>query len=270
MSLGLANLAAYFSRMSNLRAIGFRSASPPPTFPPGRVGFAIGDVHGRADLLDRLCARIEAEAERLRAAGRAPPIVIGLGDYVDRGLQSKQVLDLLASGRPRGCERRLLRGNHEQAMLAFLADPVGMAAWLEHGGAETLASFGVRPPNRATSEAELGGCAAAFGRALGHERLALIQGLETYLVLGDYLFVHAGVRPDLALDRQTEDTFLWVRAPFLDSDKRLPWVVVHGHTPADAPYKDRRRIGLDTGAYITGRLGYARFEGEQVETAVQV
>lgn len=233
-------------------------------FIDGRVGYAVGDVHGRLDLLGDLIALLEAgAAEDRREAG--PPIVIFVGDYVDRGPDSAGVIDLLLSGRPRGCECRYLRGNHEQSMMAFLAEPLANRAWLLQGGVETLLSYGVQPPPPVAAEdAELELTAELLRARLPPAHIAFLDGLERYVALGDYAFVHAGVDASRALEEQTDRDLYWSRAAFIASKRPFSHRVVHGHTPVDQPYADSRRIAVDTGAYATGMLTAARFEGEEV------
>lgn len=236
---------------------------PEPRFLPGRVGFAVGDVHGRLDLLERMLDRLERDGEAARAATGADPIVVFLGDYIDRGPASAGVIGALLQ-RPVGFERRFLMGNHEQAMREFLRDPASMRGWLTHGGLDTLASYGVRPPPPRAPADTLLAAADAFAAVLPPEHRAFLERLEPYVILGDYLFVHAGVAPDRPIEAQSEAELFWIRRPFLESDRRYSHIVVHGHTPQNAPSRDRRRIGLDTGAYATGLLSAARFEGADV------
>lgn len=242
---------------------GRRKEDTPPGFTPGRVGYAVGDIHGRADLLTRMFDRLEQD---VRPVGEAPPVVVFLGDYVDRGPDSAEVIDLLLTGRPEGFERRFLKGNHEAAMLAFLEDPIANRAWLSHGGLETLASYNVRPlPSLGATAAEVGETGAAFRACLPASHRSFLEALERYVVLGDYCFVHAGVDPARKLDAQSDTDLFWIRARFLEDQRRLPYTIVHGHTPIAAPYQDKRRIGLDTGAYFSGVLSAARFSGAAVE-----
>ncbi len=244
----------------------FRKAPPAwaAKFLEGRVGYAVGDIHGRADLLSQMLELLEGrQAQDTRAGG--PPIVVFLGDYVDRGPQSAAVLDMLLT-RPAGFERRFLMGNHEQSMLAFLISPLENGGWLAHGGTETLMAYGVQPPPTLGSEdSQWTDVGAQLKAKLPEAHAAFLNGLERQVQLGDYLFVHAGIDPDLPLDQQTDIARFWIRDRFLNDRRPLSQRVVHGHTPADQPYADPRRIGLDTGAYASGILTAARFEGESVE-----
>lgn len=240
---------------------------PPPAparFLEGRVGYALGDVHGRADLLMRMFDQLEVQAEA-DARPHGPPVLVFLGDYVDRGPRSDVVLDLILSGRPRGFERRFLKGNHEASMLAFMDQPLANRAWVLHGGSETLTAYGLRPPSPLGADDDAWIEAAAGLKARVPEaHLNFLGGLEPYVVLGGYAFVHAGIRPGQPIESQTEDDLLWIRKRFLDSRQRHPLLIVHGHTPVDQPYADHRRIAVDTGAYATGRLSAVRLEGEDV------
>jgi serine/threonine protein phosphatase 1 len=244
----------------------FERATPPPArFAEGRVGFAVGDIHGRADLLTDMLALLET---RILSEQRevAPPIVVFLGDYVDRGPESARVLEILLTGRPFGYEVRFLKGNHEQCMLAFMEDPLSNRAWLLQGGSETMMSYGVQPPSplNATEE-EWVAAAKALREAVPPPHLDFLERLERYIVLGDYAFVHAGVDAAVPLDQQTDQALYWSRAAFIASKRPFSHRIVHGHTPVDRPYADHRRIAVDTGAYASGTLTAARFEGEQVD-----
>jgi serine/threonine protein phosphatase 1 len=247
--------------------MGFLSAKTeksdaPARFAGGRVGYAIGDIHGRADLLARMLERLEQE---FRAVDAPAPILVFLGDFVDRGPDSRDVIDLLLTGRPEGFTKRFLKGNHEAAMLAFLDDPVAGKAWLNHGGLETLASYGVRPlPTQGSGPAEVKRAGALLHEQLPSAHRQFLETLERYVVLGDYCFVHAGVDPARKIEAQSDADLFWIRRRFLDDNRALPFKVVHGHTPVDAPHHDARRIGLDTGAYFSGVLSAARFENDKV------
>ncbi len=233
-------------------------------FMEGRVGYAVGDIHGRADLLALLFEQLEARAAAdMRPAG--PPIVIFLGDYVDRGPNSDKVLDMLMSGRPVGFERRFLRGNHEQIMLAFMEDPMSTRAWTVQGGAETLMAYGVRPPApmNATEEEWLA-TAEALRAAVPPAHVAFLKGLERYVAFGDYAFVHAGIDAHRPLEEQVDEDLYWARERFIASRRPFSHRVVHGHTPVDKPYVDHRRIDVDTGAYASGLLTAGRFEDDDV------
>ncbi len=229
----------------------------------GRVLYAIGDVHGRLDLLDGLIARM---TDDYRALGREdPPVLIMLGDYVDRGAQSSGVIDRLIALSQQAAEGRFefraLMGNHEETLLHFLDDPQAGPSWVEYGGGETMASYGVqRPVGRADLEV-WEQTRVAFRAAFPPHHEQFLRRLELMAVYGDYVFVHAGVRPGLPLERQVAADLLWIRNDFLDNAHGLKATVVHGHTPVEEVFVGRQRINVDTGAYATGVLTAVRLDG---------
>ena len=228
----------------------------------GRLTYAIGDIHGRRDLLAKLLDQIEEDR-----AGE-PAECIFLGDYVDRGDDSAGVLtDLILLATRPDLETTFLKGNHEAAMLGFLRDPATGPEWVHYGGAETLASYGVRPPRGAAAQdlAAWSACREAFASRLTPAHRNFLDRMSLKEARGDFLFVHAGVDPSRPIAEQGEKEFLWIREPFLGSQKYLDHVIVHGHTPEDAPTSNGRRIGVDTGAYLTGRLTAVRLEGASIE-----
>jgi serine/threonine protein phosphatase 1 len=220
--------------------------------------YAVGDVHGRADLVQRLLGQIEADAAQHPDKDRR---LVLLGDYVDRGPQSREVLELLSTFEGSGLSACFLMGNHEQAMLGFLADPVAMAQWFEYGGLETLASYGIAAPAREVDD--LLETAAALRAALPAHQLAFLEGLELSRRFGDYLFVHAGIRPEVPLEAQEPRDLMWIRETFLSYDKPHPLMVVHGHHVTDGVDARANRIGVDTGAYATGCLSCLVLDGAQ-------
>jgi serine/threonine protein phosphatase 1 len=234
------------------------AAAAQPAQVPERV-YAVGDVHGRADLLEDLYALIVEDA---RAAPDEPTTLVFLGDLVDRGPDSAKVVERVMQLRAESAFRvQVLKGNHEQAMLLFLDDPAFGSTWLQHGGGPTLASYGVYPPAGRGDEAAWSAVRDAFAEAVPPAHVAFLRSLPLYLERGDYLFVHAGVRPGVPLERQTEQDLLWIRQEFLSRPKASDRVVVHGHTPSETPQLTRWRIGIDTGAYATGVLSAVRLWG---------
>lgn len=238
-----------------------RPKLPKPVLPAGVVVFAMGDVHGRADLLDLMLRYVEHEA---RTTEDKRVLMIGLGDYIDRGPRSREVIDqLLALRQASGLEVHYLRGNHEKIFLDFLADPVRHGpAWCTFGGREALASYGVNAPEASQDEDAWLAARDALETALPAAHLAFFQDLATSFEIGDYFFAHAGAKPGVALADQVEADLLWIRGPFLSDKRRFEKVVVHGHSPGTEVHVDDRRIGLDTGAYATGVLSVIRIEGE--------
>jgi serine/threonine protein phosphatase 1 len=212
--------------------------------------YAIGDVHGRLDLLEKLHARI---AEDAAAAGAPRNLVIYLGDYIDRGLDSRGVIDRLAASTQGDFEAVHLRGNHETIMLEFLEDASIGPKWMPIGGNATLLSYGV--------EMRGGGGRADFDQIqedlqakLPPEHLDFLRSLALHHVEGDYYFVHAGVRPGKSLGNQVERDLIWIREPFLSSADWHGKMIVHGHSIEWEPQVFENRIGIDTAAYASGRL----------------
>ena len=194
----------------------------------------------------------------------ARPLLVFLGDYVDRGPWSKGVIDRIIGLRAEvGFEVRTLKGNHEQAMIAFLGNAAAGPAWADHGGRPTLASYGVVPPKLRGDAAGWEQTRQDFIQSLPPSHLDFLAGLNPILLVGDYVFVHAGLRPGRSIDDQDEHDLLWIREPFLRDRRAFAKVVVHGHTPEEVPFVGTRRIGIDTGAYATGVLTAVRLNGEE-------
>jgi serine/threonine protein phosphatase 1 len=221
---------------------------------------AIGDVHGQLDLLEPILREIEARASRQRQRRH---VVVVLGDLIDRGPNSAGVVERLVRG-VAGCELVGLRGNHEDAMLGFLAgDAAAGRAWLDFGGAATLASYGVSATYAPTPRA-VAALSSQFAARLPPAHFAFLRDLSLTAIIGDYLFVHAGLKPGRSIEQQTDQDLVWIRDEFLRSEERFEKKVVHGHTPVPRPDFRDNRINLDTGAYSTGRLTAAVFEDEFV------
>lgn len=234
-----------------------RSQYEPWALPGEAPVYAIGDIHGRADLALKMIERVEAAAEP--SAHR--PIIVFLGDYIDRGPASREVIELLSSGRPGGCTVHFLLGNHEQAMQAFLEDPWKNRAWLTHGGVQTLASYGVGAPSFGAKPHAYLEARDALEQSLPQTHKTFFSSLRDHIIIGDYLFVHAGVDPRRPLSKQTRQDLLWARERFINSEDLYTYCVVHGHTPVAKPYIDARRICVDTGAYATGVLSAVKLSG---------
>jgi serine/threonine protein phosphatase 1 len=211
----------------------------------------VGDIHGRADLLEVLLEQIEADAACHPAAAKR---LIYLGDYVDRGPASSAVIDLVLRDGPPGFEVVPLMGNHEEMMLRFLEDVAIGRTWMMNGGDATLRSYGVEPPSMFAGTPVLRHAQQQFAERLPAQHKQFLESLATSHIEGDYLFVHAGVRPGLPLDQQRTEDLLWIRDEFLDCSRDFGKVVVHGHSISIEPEFRPNRIGIDTGAYRSGRL----------------
>jgi serine/threonine protein phosphatase 1 len=247
---------------SRLRAI-LRHVRKAPPSTHGRLVYAIGDIHGRYDLLTDLLGQIVRDY--VATANGRKPLVVFCGDYVDRGPDSARVVEAVVWVRQRrDLEVRLLKGNHEQAMLAFIDDPVLGWRWLDYGGNAALKSYSVALPTE--EEADLRRARRDLMRELPATHLRLLRNLELVVTAGDYAFVHAGIDPKRALKRQTEEDLLWIRAPFLEAEHRFEKHIVHGHTwTDDQPRITQWRSGIDTGAYRTGVLTALRLDGEETK-----
>jgi serine/threonine protein phosphatase 1 len=220
-----------------------------PRVPEGVRIYAVGDVHGRADLLHQVLSRVDAD---LAAYPHCRPLQIFLGDYIDRGPYSRTVLDLLIS-RARTHAVVCLRGNHESYFHAFLQDPEVLVAWREFGGLETLRSYGLNPSLN-PPRGERVQLAQALAAALPTSHRRFLCNLVPCYACGDFLFVHAGIKPGVPLAQQREEDLLWIREDFLLCEDDFSKIVVHGHSPVRAPDIRTNRINIDTGAYATGRL----------------
>ncbi len=229
--------------------------------PPDMRIYAVGDIHGRKDLLDRMLELIAADASLSRAARK---LVVFLGDYVDRGPESRAVVETVAAGPPpspawTGFQWIALAGNHEAMMLRFLEE-LEAAAWLSgsNGGLATLQSYiGELPQPSGLKTLQ-----AALLQALPAAHRQFLARLPACHQEGGYFFVHAGVRPGIPLQHQQRQDMLWIRGEFLGSAVDYGKVVVHGHTITTHPEERPNRIGIDTGAFFTGRLTALVAEGD--------
>lgn len=243
-------------RMNPFAAKGASEGEPSRfRIPDGVRVYAIGDVHGHRDLLEALLAAID---EDLAQSPVERALEITLGDYIDRGPDSRGVLQLLSTRPPSGRTRISLRGNHEDFLLAFVKNPGVLYGWAQNGGIETLGSYGVHVARGAVDPAAVH---MEFLAALPEHHLSFLQGLALTHREGDVLCVHAGIRPGVPLDAQDPDDLTTIRRAFLESDDALPVRVVHGHTPTETPTVTPYRIGIDTGAFATGVLTCCALEG---------
>ena len=224
----------------------------------GDVLYAIGDIHGYSGLLEPLL-----DAARQDASDGRRTIVVGLGDYVDRGPDTPGVVErLLDIASHPNVEAHFLRGNQDQLLMDFLADHTLGPYWRRVGGQETFEAYGVEPPSDREDMAAWLKARELFEANMPPRHRDFFRDLELSFSWGDYFFAHAGAQPGIPLEQQTAQDLLWIRRTFLDDERRFDRIVVHGHTPADEAYADHRRVGLDTGAYMSGILSACRFEGE--------
>jgi serine/threonine protein phosphatase 1 len=233
------------------------SQSLAATTPADMRIYAVGDIHGRADLLLDVIARIDDDLAR-RPIRNA--VEVYLGDYIDRGADSKSVIDLLSIRLVKN-HAVCLRGNHEALMEDFLRDPVNLDPWLQLGGAQTLASYGVNLRGGGDTAVDVH---HSFWRAFPRQHEIFLQCLRYSFSCGDFLFVHAGIRPGVPVQQQHFHDLLWIRREFLNSTQDHGKFVVHGHTPVPHPDIRRNRMNIDTGAWRTGTLTCVAIEGTAI------
>ncbi|MCM2473280.1 serine/threonine protein phosphatase [Rhizobium sp. CG5] len=212
--------------------------------------YAIGDVHGCYTEL------LGAEQRILRDASQRDgrKLIVMLGDYIDRGPNSSQVLDHLCQAPPQGFERVALCGNHDDVFLQFIKTPRDHMEWLELGGRETLYSYGIDAAHMLERSGGEKMLADTVRQTIPVQHVEFLEGLPSLLCVGRLVFVHAGLRPGVPLEEQIDEDLMWIREPFLSRGPDLPVLVIHGHTPATEVMYGTRRVGIDTGAYATGRL----------------
>ena len=244
--------------LKTLRQIFVREHEAPPgaAVPPGERVYAVGDIHGRLDLFEAIIAAIEEDDASLAPARTT---VVLLGDLVDRGPDSAGVV---ARARAWGQRRevRMLAGNHEEMFLSSFDDIEVLRHFLRFGGKETVLSYGI---DRDTyNAAELEEVQAMMAAAVPEADREFLRSFEDMIAIGDYLFVHAGIAPGVPFEEQRRKDLRWIREPFLSHGEPLGAVVVHGHTISDEPVERGNRIGIDTGAYSSGRLTALALEGQ--------
>ncbi len=212
--------------------------------------YAVGDIHGRSELLGKMLQAIETDAA---AHPAQKAIQIFLGDYIDRGFYSKEVVEMLVTPPPKGHERVCLMGNHEEALLHFLQDPNILRDWANFGGYATLASYGIPIPDFMSPE-KLARVRDDFEKHLPPAHLAFFRNLNLRHSVGDYLFVHAGIQPDVALEKQRPEDLLWIRESFLRHEPYHEHYIVHGHTPVPQPDIRHNRANIDVSSATKGQL----------------
>lgn len=241
-----------------------KTPSPPRVFtlPENVRVYAVGDIHGKAELLKKMLAAIAEDAAQYPDK---KILEVFLGDYIDRGLESRAVIDLLLS--PSKHERICLMGNHEETLLRYLDDPKILREWGNYGGFATLTSYGVPIP-QSTSPETFNIMRDAFKRNLPEAHLTFIKNLKMWHVVGDYLFVHAGIVPNIPLDLQQPQNLLWIRSPFLSHKDFFDYYVVHGHSAIPAPEIKHNRANVDISAAMKESLCCLVAEGNQRNTMI--
>jgi serine/threonine protein phosphatase 1 len=236
-----------------------RSRSATPRGPTGQRAYVIGDVHGRLDLLEQLLDQIHRDLEARRPY---KVLVAFLGDLIDRGPSSAQVVERLRTYRHERVRPIFLLGNHEEVLLRLIRGETDLiSGWLKFGGAQCLESYGADPLAIASAPPEA--ALASIRQAIPAAHVEFLRSFADTCRFGDYLFVHAGIRPGVALDQQRQSDLRWIREPFLLDDSDHGCIVVHGHTIADEVEERPNRIGIDTGAYRSGILTALVIDGKE-------
>ncbi len=226
-----------------------------PAVPEGTRYYVIGDIHGRNDLFETLIEAIEAEEA---SAGELDVRIVLLGDLVDRGPESAQVVANARAWQQRR-QVNILTGNHEQMFLESFDNAQVLRQFIRHGGRETILSYGV--PEDRYNEATIEQLQELLHRHVPREDRDFIASFDDLIVAGDYLFVHAGIKPEVELEEQSSEDLRWIREQFLDYEAQHPFHVVHGHTISEQVEARSNRTGIDTGAYRSGRLTALVLEG---------
>ncbi len=249
-------------RLESLKRLiqrGKKHSGRKPSVSSGRRVYAIGDIHGRADLLAQLDRQIQEDAANAPAGIKKT--IIYLGDYVDRGLDSKGVIDFFLAAPQDDFERVYLKGNHEDILLRFLEDPSIGPNWFAIGGDATVLSYGIRIPTGLTTAQYHEYTWKEFRTRIPQDHLDFLSSLQLMYQAGDYVFVHAGIKPGVPLEQQDPNDLMWIRGEFLGSRKDHEKVVVHGHMLTNQPDIQAYRIGIDTGAFATNVLTCIVLEG---------
>ena len=231
-----------------------------PRLPDGICIYAISDIHGCANQLANVFAAIDHHLARVRPRR---PIHVFLGDYIDRGPASSQVIDMLID-RAQRHETIFLKGNHEAMLVDLLRDPGVFPTFKQYGGLQTLLSYGLPSVNPDQDEQQA--LIRALAQKIPDSHRRFFDNLRLSFLCGDFLFVHAGVRPGIPLRKQKEEDLLWIRDEFLLSDQDFGKFIVHGHTPVPKPDIRPNRINIDTGAYATGILTLLTIQGDRMFT----
>jgi serine/threonine protein phosphatase 1 len=239
----------------------FTSSNKTVDRPQGAQGlraYVVGDIHGRLDLLDELLGKIHADMER---RGPRETLLVFVGDLVDRGPDSAQVIERLRTYRHPNVRPIFLLGNHEEVMLRILdGDASVIPSWLKFGGAQCLQSYSLSP--KEMTIADDGHALALIRRAIPAQHVDFLRSFVDSCRFGDYLFVHAGIRPGVDLQEQRQSDMRWIREPFLLDESDHGFIVVHGHTISPEVEEKSNRIGIDTGAFATNILTALGIEGD--------
>jgi len=240
-----------------------RQVKAEPAFDHARIDrltYAIGDIHGRQDLFIRMLERLFDDA---LAFDERPRLVL-LGDYIDRGPASADVLESIVELQKHDwCDLVVLLGNHEYFLVKFILDCKNGSSWMDYGGLETLASYGLKPPRNQNDQSQWDQLLKDMLKAIPREHLRMLYNAKLSFIAGNYLFVHAGIKPGVPVAQQEPETMLWIRDEFLSARQACEYVVVHGHSIKQHPDNLAWRIGVDTGAYANDVLTAVRLFGTE-------
>jgi serine/threonine protein phosphatase 1 len=230
------------------------------SLPETECVYVIGDIHGRQDLLIQILDVITRDSLNTISMNKS---LIYLGDYIDRGPDSKGVIDTVLEARIPNIKTIALMGNHEEAMVGFLSDPIVNSDWLKFGGAETILSYGVSIPPGILTPRILKETSEALNIALPESHKQFLNNLKDCYFSGDYMFVHAGIDPDRKIAKQQTNDLFWIRNGFIEHTELYEKIIVHGHTIVDEPEFHDNRIAIDTGAYYSGKLTCLSLKGKE-------
>lgn len=222
--------------------------------------YALGDVHGCLRELISAQKKIALDAQRFEKK----KLLVLIGDYVDRGPNSKAVLDSLVKPPMDGFDRVALRGNHDDTFLRFVQNPRSHLDWLQLGGMETLRSYDIDADHLLGTRAGIDALVRQVEKTIPPHHLTFLQSLPVVLDMGSLVFVHAGIAPGVGIGDQRDYDLMWIREPFLEHGPKLPVKVIHGHTVSEEPFVGNGRIGIDTGCYATGNLTILRIVGDEM------
>jgi len=237
-----------------------RPSEQKPKLPEGVRVYAISDIHGCAHLLEPMLRVIDADLAHRRPRHS---IEVFMGDYIDRGPDTRLTLDILIE-RSQRSNTVFLKGNHEAFLGKVLRDPSLLDDWLKIGGAQTLASYGVSSTEQGVETSDPATLLRELARVIPRSHVEFLRNLRLSFTCGDFFFVHAGVRPGVPLVEQQEEDLLWIRDEFLQSDERFSKFIVHGHTPVRSAELHPNRANIDTGAYATGNLTLMSIQGSRL------
>lgn len=232
-----------------------------PRTPPDTIIYAIGDIHGSLEPLMRLHEKIEIDSDKYNEKHK---ILVYLGDYIDRGVNSSEVIDLLINNPLRDFKKIYLKGNHEHALLSFLENSENSREWFTWGGDSTVMSYGASFYDEMNNRFSYADIRNNLARLIPQTHYEFYRNLKISHIEGDYMFVHAGLKPKVLIENQSDLDMITIRDEFVSCNKKFSKKIVFGHTIFKEPYIDDVKIGIDTGAYLSGKLSCVVLEDDNV------